>query len=220
MCCVSYHRTLSFLQKNKKWRIYPEMLIKLIYFSFLRKLHCFTFQKGEEPPQFRLELRQLNNISKNMTWYIRRWRHFAFLAYQVIGLNTVWLPFVGLCEVSCLYHHCQQTLLNWKGDYRCSGTCYQRLTGKGLGRNGISKWGLQYDLGLLPSVCRAHRELSEILYWSIHVPSIINANFNFYKVFKIFTALSQFPCILHTTAHISSSISISTAHPQRKRMTS
>jgi hypothetical protein len=131
----------------------------------------------------------------NMRWYKRIWRHFVFLAYQVIGLNTVWLPFVGLCKVPCLYHHCQQSLLNWKGDYRCSGTCYQRQTCKRLGRNGIRKRGLLCDLGLLSSVCRARRKLSEILYWSIQAPAIINANFNYYKFFKMFTSFSELPCI-------------------------
>jgi len=56
-------------------------------------------------------------------------------------------------------------------------------------------------LGLLSGVCRSHRKLSEILYRSIHVPSIINANFNFYKCFKMFTSFSHLSCILPRLLH-------------------
>jgi len=69
---------------------------------------------GGDPSRFLLDSRKLSNVkTMNVTRY--RKLHFAFLIYQIIELNTVWLPFMELREVPCLYHHCQQSLLNWHG---------------------------------------------------------------------------------------------------------
>jgi len=94
---------------------YPGMLIKLIYISFLRRLHGFTFHEDEEPPRFLLDSRKLSNVTTMNVTRRRKLRHFAFLVHQIIKINTVWLLFVELREVPCLYHHCQQSLLNWHG---------------------------------------------------------------------------------------------------------
>jgi hypothetical protein len=55
---------------------------------------------------------------------------------------------------------------------------------------------------LISSACGALRKLSEILYQSVYAPSTINANFNFYEFFKVFTSL---PCIVlpHCLGHTS-----------------
>jgi hypothetical protein len=59
---------------------------------------------------------------------------------------------------------------------------YRRRSGK--------KWNIELTtadwlLELIPNPSSAHRKLSEILYRTVCIPSIINAYFNFYEVFLI-----------------------------------
>lgn len=119
---------------------YPDMLIKLIYISFLRRLHCFTLHKGEDPPRFRLDSRKLSNLSKRWMWpgtencdISRSW--------PTRSLNLIACGFPSWSYVKCLVCITTANKVYWtsKKCFRCSGICYKRRRGTGLGRNAIWK---------------------------------------------------------------------------------